>query len=178
MSDTPDKLEIPQPEVNEQEILMNANTVLPVKITQEDKEEFFKAFLSDQPYKETKYFAGGKGLVTFKTLSNEEVEDIYDLIREERDKGIISTDQQYIFALTAYRMGLAIDNINGVPWEPEITKETYKGEEDNELDTYVSAKAMKIKKWTVAKTSILGNLLKEFEDKVVQLVKEIQDENF
>ncbi len=146
------------------------------KITDEEKEQFFKSFLADKPYEAEDQLFGGKIKVAFRTLTVEEANDVLDQLRLDQKNDDIKNDTSYVMALTNYRLALSLRSFDGAEFEPEITKEKFKSEQDH--ITYVRARAANIQKWSVFKLSALAHAFQSFEMKIEELTKAIDDPGF
>ncbi len=151
-------------------------TIEKVKVTEEDKVDFFKSFLSDTPYVTTEKLFDGKFTLKFQALNVKQSVDVFDQLRKDQVNQDINSDANYMMALTNYRLGQAIIEINGEPFHPEITFEKYTPK--GAFDTYIKEKALDFQKWPVFKLSAVAEAFKAFENKVIYLTKEIQTESF
>lgn len=140
-----------------------------VKVTDEEKEDFFKAFLADKQFTVTETLFAGAVKVKFRSLTTQENMDIFDQLRKEQVEGTLTNDANYLTQLTAFRLALSLDELNDAPFAPGITKED---------KNYVAAKAAIVKDWGVFKLSAIADAFKSFEDKLLFLTKEVQTENF
>jgi hypothetical protein len=141
---------------------------LPV-VTEEEKIEFFKAFISDKPFTNTSLLFNKALSVVFKSLTTRENMVIYDQVRKEQLDGELTNDANYVTTLSIYRLASALQSLNDVPFDVPT------GES---LIDDIKAKAKIIKDWPVFKTAAIMEAFKVFEDKVVHLTREVQTENF
>lgn len=155
----------------------NIDVVVPfADVTEEDKIEFYKAFLSDEPFTlETKLF-GDKYTIKFKSLTIKESTDVFDQLKKDQVKGTITSDATYMMALTNYRLAQGIVSVNDAPFQADLTAAKYKPKDES--DSYVKEKAEVFRAWPVFKLSAVADAFKVFEDKLLFLTKEIQNENF
>lgn len=145
-------------------------------ITEDDKINFFKCFLSDTSYSEEMVLFDGQFKLKFKTMTTKETTDVFDQLRQSQINSELTNDPNYIVTLTNYRLGLSLEEIDGKPFAPEITADKYKPADEN--DSYVKAKASVFKTWPIFKLSAIADAFKKFEHKVVALTDAIQTENF
>lgn len=146
-----------------------------VNITEQEKLDFYKSFLSDEPFSSSELlFEQVKA--TFKTLTVQESTDVYDQLRRDQTADLITNDAVYALKLTSYRLALSLTTFNDKPFEEKITREAYKPKDAT--DSYVKAKANVIAGWASFKLSALVEVFKSFEDKVMELTKSISDETF
>jgi hypothetical protein len=148
----------------------------PVAVTEEEKIEFYKAFLSNKAYIGSESLFDKQFNIKFKSLTVRETMAVFDQLRKDQLSNYINTDSNYMMALTNYRLGIAIVEINDQEFQPEITKATYKPE--NTDDSYIKERAKIFDEWPAFKLGALAEAFRTFEDKVVYLTKEIHTENF
>lgn len=145
-------------------------------VTEEEKIEFFKAFLADKPFISEVSLFNNQLKVKFKSLSVAESLEVFEQIKKDQQDLIINTDATYMMALTNYRLSQAIVEINGEVFQSQVTRETYKP--DDTKVSYLTKRVEIIKSWPVFKLSALADAFKSFEDKLIYLTNEIQNENF
>jgi len=149
----------------------------PIKVTDEQKDTFFKAWLSDQPYTEVHQLFGGRFPIKFKSLNVTENSDVMRQISLDQQRNIAKNDDTYFLKIVQYRLGLSIDEINGVKFFPHITKESVK-EDSVEGITYVSERAKEFDKWPVFKLAGVQGAFRDFESRVLQLTTLLEDPDF
>jgi hypothetical protein len=149
------------------------NTEPQIKLSESDKETFFKCFLSETPYQEEYALFGGKFKVKFKTLSVEENEDVLKQIQLDNNKQVAESSESYFVSILLYRLGLSIVHINGEEFQPEVNKKDYQGE-----GTYVAAKADIFKAWPIFKLAGVQHTFRQFEQKVLALTNELENPSF
>lgn len=147
-----------------------------VHLTDEEKENFFKSFLSDTPYHGTENLFDGKFIVEFKALTVKESDDVFVQLKKDQLSNYITNDASYALAMTNYRLALSISKINDEEFQPEIKAGTYKPKDQD--DSYVKARAEKLRSWSVFKLSALAEAFKTFEDKIIALTRAIEDPGF
>lgn len=145
-------------------------------ISEEDKQNFFKAFLSDTPYSEEMALFDGQFKLKFRTMTTRETTAVYDQLRQSQSNLELTNDPNYIVTMTNFRLAISLIEIDGVPFNQDITLENYKPKD--EYDSYIKARAEKFKNWPIFKLSGVIEAFKAFEHKVVSLTDAIQTENF
>lgn len=145
-------------------------STLTPSFTEEEKTEFFKAFLGDKPFTGTQPIFGGKVNIGFRSLSTTETMEVYGLVRSHQIEGSVNNDTNYVTEIASMRLGLALTDIDGVPFLPELTKEAY--------PDYINRRADVVKGWPVFKSAGILEAFRKFEDKLIGLTAEIQTENF
>lgn len=137
-----------------------------VEISDKDKEEFFKAFLADGPYKETVTVFDGKLSLTFTTLTVEENNDIFNQIILDQEKGLAKNHDSYFIKMALYRLGVSLVEINHQVFAKGYTKIEC-GVHDGQ--SYVKGRSELFDKWPVYKLSVVMEAFKRFDTKVQQL---------
>lgn len=150
----------------------------PVKVSEKQKEEFFKAFLADRPYEEEFQLLGGNYRVRLKALSMKENNDLLAQIAYDRDKGRIEGVNDYYFARVAhYRLGLSLVTINDKPFGEDITAASSPSDKENGA-SYVSRRADLFVDWPMVKMAALQAALQEFDQRVLVLVDAVSNPDF
>ena len=151
-------------------ISLNQNNVK-VNITDKDKENFYKAFLSDSTFQDEFWLFDKKVKVTFKSISVDENNDVFKQIRLDEKNGLANNSEGYLLTIMIYRLGLSLESIEGFEFEfPEIKEE--------EGNTYVAQRSEIFKKWGNFKLSAFLKVFMEFESKLFQLEQAVLDPNF
>lgn len=155
-----------------------ATTLPPVEpkksvITEQEKEEFFKAFLADRPYQEKIPLFGGKTTLVVRTLTNKENNDILKQIAMDVEKNKGRNDDSYFMTIMTYRLALATVEVDGKPLPYSNEKEDF-----GAGISYVSINAKVFESWPIFKLSALQDAFRKFENKVLELTTEIQNPNF
>ncbi len=164
--------------VEEQTSQLNENNLEPkVELTEQDKINFFKSFLADEPFTDTLTSMGGALRLKFRSLTSTENMDIYAELKKAQNAGELTSDANYITQLTCSRLALTLDSINDTPFLPEITAAAYPLTKDGE-DSYVTRRTQVVKDWSVHKLTTIADSFKLFENKLMALIKEVQTENF
>jgi hypothetical protein len=145
------------------------------QITEEDKENFFKSVISDQPFYEKVSLFGGKMTITLKTMTVEENNDVIAQINKDKDTEVAENNDAYFITISTYRLGLCLAEIDGVKYQT-IDKSTFK--ETDKGVTYVRARAADMQKWPTFKLSAFLAAFNDFEEKVTNLTNEVKTENF
>ena len=148
-----------------------------VTVTNDEKERFFKCFLSDKPYTETVSLFGGKFVVVFRTMTIEENDDIFRQITIDQEKGLAANNDGYFIKITQYRLGVSIDSINGVPFLEDINSKLI---EFNKIEgtSYITERAKELSSWQTFKLAGVLTAFREFEAKVLHLTNFLNDPNF
>lgn len=134
-----------------------------VPVSEEDKIQFFKAMLSDQPFVGVHELLGGALTVEFRALSVADNMQIYDQLKKDQFNNVINNDSNYLTALTCYRLALSLQKING-----EAVFDVAE----------LTARAKIVEAWPVFKVSGVTEAFKSFEDKIVTLTNAVSDANF
>lgn len=148
-----------------------------IKITEEDKENFYKSFISDNPFVEDSKLFGDRLKVTFKTLSINEHSQVFQQIKLDKQNGQADLDDDYMIRISMYRLGLALLKINDEPFHPDIDDEKILLAEKKEL-TLVKARADLFQNWPTYKLHGVLEAFRHFENKVLKLSNEMSDPNF
>lgn len=146
------------------------------KFTDKEKQDFFKAFLTDKPFESEASLFNGQLKVVFKSLTVQESIDVFDQLKADQEGSILTNDATYSIKLTNYRLAASLVSINDVPFFPAVTKAKQKAKDASE--SYIKAKAASLDGWPVFKLAAFAEAFKEFEDKVVALTGEVSDPNF
>ena len=143
------------------------------EVTEEEKEAYFKAFLSDAPYTQSFPLFEGKSSVTFKTLNLEENNAIFQQIRDDQTAGVARNDDGYFIQVASYRMVASLIKLDDKDFCPNLTiGGTY------EKGSYITARLKEISKWNVFKLGAITNSFGKFEDKVRVLTEKALNANF
>lgn len=145
-----------------------------VQITDIDREKFFKAFISDQPFCEEYSLFEKKVTVKFKTLTVSENNDVFRQISLDNVAGIAKNEQSYMVVITLYRLAQSLQEINGEKFS-DTTKETFIEQENL---TYVKAKADTLLNWPAFKLTAFLEAYRMFEEKVERLTAAVQEPSF
>ncbi len=145
--------------------------------TAEEKERFFKAVLSDTPYEENVPMFDGQMTITLRSMTVGQNGDIVRQISNDRDEGTAANDDAYFVTISAYRLALCLQSIDGIEFSP-VKKETFKAPEGDTVTTYVKARAEKLKEWPTFKLAAFLDAFNAFEGKIVKLTNAVQTQNF
>lgn len=157
---------------------LNENNIEPkVELTEQDKINFFKSFLADEPFTDTLTSFGGVLKLKFRSLTSNENMDIYSELKKLQNAGELTTDANYITQLTCSRLALTLSAINDEPFCPDITAAVYPATKDSE-ENYITKRTAIVKNWSVHKLTTIADSFKLFENKLMALIKEVQTENF
>jgi len=144
------------------------------KLTKQECEDFFKMFISDQPYEDTITTFGGRLKLRFRSLSVAENALILQQQRFDGDNGIMRTDDAYVLRVIQYRIASSLVSINDVPFYPSKSKT----ENKDEKNTYLIQCLAEMGNWPIFKLSNITDAYNRFEQKVVALTEESFKENF
>lgn len=144
------------------------------KLTEDEKEAFFKAFLSDQPYEDTVTVFSGKLVLKFHSLSVAQNNDVLTQQRYDKEAGMVNTDDAYVLQVIQYRLAAALVSINGEPFCPDINEKT----ELPSNTTYLAKRVEAMQQWQTFKLSNITEAFNRFEIKVIALTQESFKENF
>jgi hypothetical protein len=161
VAETPAVVEPPKPE--------------PPKITDADKEAFFKCFLSDSPFFYDQSLLDGKLVVKFKTLTVEESDDVFRQINLDIKADKAPKDDSYLQTIVQYRLGLSVAEINRQPFAPDFQKDKVAVEGNV---TYVSQRAALLKQWPVPKLVAVIDAFNDFEKKTTYLIDQALNADF
>jgi hypothetical protein len=153
-----------------------SDDIKPTNVTEEEKIEFYKAFLSDKPFYYTDKLFNDQFKITYRTLTAKETNDIFNQLRKDQMAERLTNDAAYSLALTSFRLAVSITSINDVDFQPEITSAAYKPKDND--DSYIKARAKVLEDWSIFKLSAIADSFKIFEDKVITLVKEMSNPSF
>lgn len=147
------------------------------KLTDAEKETFFKAFLADLPYEAEETLFGGKVVVKFKTLSVAENNVVMQQLQFDRDNGTAKNTDAYLIQVIQYRLAASMTVFDKKPFAPEITEETTPTDA-KAGQTYLIKRLEIMKSWPTFKISSLTDAFNRFEKKVRALTEESFKENF
>lgn len=164
--------EVKQEQTTDKEL---EQVVAQIKVTDKEKEEFFKAMLADKPFTQTIKLLDGKLSAKFKTLTITEQGDIHRQIALDQDLGIAKNDNQYFTKISQYRLGLSLLELNGVAFGTDVTPETIPA---NDKTTYVAERAKLFDSWQVPKLAGVLGAFREFDNKVLHMTNMMEDPNF
>jgi hypothetical protein len=153
----------------------SAEAVKTPELTDEDKEKFLKAVLTDQPFQETVNLFDGQLKVTFKTMSVEENNDIVNQIAKDKEHGIAENTDAYFITISTYRLALCLLSIDDKDYS-DIVKSSFKSEDA--AITYIRSRSLKVREWPTFKLSAFLDAFNKFEAKVVKLTNAVQQQNF
>ena len=146
-------------------------------ITDDDRENFFKAFISDIPYVETLKLFDGKLKISFRTLNIDENDEVFRQINYDQAKGIAASDDSYYVKIVEYRLAGSITQINGEDFCKDITPETHPHDAEKGT-TYILDRVKEIQKWNTFKLGAITEAFNFFEAKVLALTEDSVKGNF
>lgn len=156
-------------------IEMSSSSLVKFDVSEEDKENFLKSVLADKPYEETYDLFDGRMLLRFRNMTVQENTDVVNQVVIDKEKGIASDTDAYFITIATYRLGVSLMSIDGETYS-DITKSNFSPSQ--EAQTYVQARAEKMKSWSTTKLAIFLEAFKKFESKVIKLSSEVMTPNF
>ena len=149
-----------------------------VEITDKHKEEFFKAFLSDQPYQEEFTMMNGGYRIVLKTLTMAENRDLLRQISYDKEQGRVGDSNEIYFSrVSHYRLALSLVSINDKPFAEDITQQS-NPTDAKKGDTYLAAKADRFITWPMIKLGAIQGKLVEFDQRVMGLMDAVSKPDF
>ena len=161
--------------IEQSAIVTPDDTVTKLPLTDKDKENFWKAVITNEKFIDTVELFDGKHKLTFSGITVEENEDVLKQFKLDEKNGLSSSDNAYFVQLVSYRLGVSLFKIDGADYLPEVSKARFV---PTDTTTYVAARSEPFKKWNAFKLSAYINVFNQFEDKITRLGKEIQTQNF
>jgi hypothetical protein len=168
---------LPAIELEEKVQVIEKPKEITFKLTEQEQENFFKSFLSDEPYTETLPLFKGKATATFKTLSLDENDIIFRQIEYDQARGIAKSDDSYLVKVIQYRLAGCLVSIDKDPFCKDITMESHPSDKDKGT-TYLTERLKVMQKWPTFKLGAITEAFNTFEAKVRQLTKESFAEPF
>ena len=144
-------------------------------LTDSEKEAFFKAFLSDQPYEDEITVFHDKLKLRFRTLNLAENDVILTQQRYDLEAGAVRTDDSYVIRVIEYRLAASLVSINGEPFCPDIPVSTIPSANKS---TYLVDRVKTMAKWNTFKLSNITDAFNKFEFRVMALTEESFKESF
>jgi len=154
---------------------LQPNVKAKIVLTEDDKINFFKAFLADKSYTETIDLFGGKFSLKLSTITVQQNNDVLRQISLDQEKGIAKSEDAYFIKVTLYRFVQCLLEVNTVPFCPDITNEKNPIKDG---DSYISLKAKTVEGWPLYKLGVALEAFKEFEQKVSELAKTSLSKDF
>jgi len=148
-----------------------------IKVTDAEKEKFFKSFLSDKPYEEDVQLFGGKVVATIRTFSVAEQQDIIGQIQMDQDSGIAESNDSYLTTILSYRLGVGLVAINGEPFAVDLTPDKVPKNKEKAY-SYIRARYELFKKWPLYKLTSYVDSYGAFENKVQALTRQMTSPDF
>ena len=144
-------------------------------VTEEDKERFFKSFLSDTPFEDTLSRLDGRLKITLRTLTVDENYDVFRQIDLDRETKRAKNEDSYLMVVVQYRLALSLVAVNGAAFCPGVTK---LDSETKDGRSYVQQRIAGIQGWPVHKLAAFVDTFNSFEAKVQKLTMEIENPDF
>ena len=146
------------------------------KLTEAEKEAFFKCFLADKPYEAEETLFGGKLRVKFASLSVEQNNAIMRQMELDRRHKRAQDTDAYLIRVIQYRLAASLAELDGKPFAPGLIVNNPDNEEKGE--TYLAERVELMRTWPVFKVSSLTDAFNRFEKKLLALTQESFQENF
>jgi hypothetical protein len=147
------------------------------KLTQEDRENFFKAFLADKPYVNEETLFEGKLQLKFASLSIRENNAVLNQMQFDRDRDIAQNNDAYLIRVIQYRLAASLIELDKKPFAEGISEEKYPTS-SKDGTTYISERLKLMENWPVYKISSITDAFNRFEKKLRALTEESFKENF
>ncbi len=165
------------PVINPPEVVSDPLKDIKAKLTDKEKESFFKAFLSDQPYTAEETLFNGKIHVKFESLSIKANNTIMTQIQFDRDHGEAKNTDAYVMRVIQYRVAASLIELDHKPFAKDITEETIPTDTAKGT-TYLIGRLALMSNWPVFKLGALTDAFNKFERKLRALTEESFKENF
>lgn len=147
------------------------------KLTETEKEEFFKAFLADKPYIGSEALFKGKIPIKFSSLTIKQNNAILLQMQFDREIGEAKSNDKYLIRVIQYRIAASLLEFNGNPFAPDITEYSTPSNH-TEHTTYLLKRLELMEQWGVYKISSLTEAFNRFERKLRALTEESFAESF
>jgi hypothetical protein len=155
-----------------------------IEVTEQEKEEFFKSFLSDTPFKKEIPLFGGKAVALFSVMTVKQNDDVFIQIGVDRANGFDVARDNYLNQVGLYRLAASlvwIKDEQGVyiysaeAVSPEVDEKTTR---ETTKDTYLGVRVKHFDTWSYAKAAVIMEAFRSFEGKVLTLVSEVNNADF
>lgn len=144
-------------------------------LTEADKEQFFKCFLSNTPFEEEVKIFNNKVVIKFRSLNVAENSDVQEQLRLDIEAASTMNRDVYDSRTTIYRMSLALQSVDSVP-VVKIAKDAFKSEDKNV--TYIKELSKVFDTWPTFKLASFIKAFLTFEYKLIELERAVTDINF
>jgi hypothetical protein len=150
-----------------------------VVITDSQKEDFYRAFLADVPYQEDFELFGGRFKVRFRAMTLRENTDLMRQVAYDKQKDRVNNDpgDYYYSRVNHYRLGLALQTVNGDLFAPGLTLEASPDDPVAGL-TYVARRADMLLAWPMPKVAAVQAALAEFDDRLLAMIDAVGKPDF
>ena len=145
------------------------------KLTSEEKERFFKAFLADKAFIDEQTLFNGKLKVKFTSLNIKQNNSIMLQMQTDREKGIAQNNDAYLIKVIQYRLAASILELDNKPFAENITEESHPFKDGS---TYIAERLKLMETWPLYKISSLTDAFNKFERKLRALTEESFNEDF
>lgn len=147
------------------------------KLSDVEKENFFKSFLSDKPYVADENLFKGKIPVKFSTLTVRENNVILLQMQFDRESGVAKNNDKYLIQVIQYRIAASLLELDHKPFAKDVTENTFPSDPAAHT-TYILKRLELMDSWGVFKISALTEAFNRFEKKVRALTEESFTESF
>jgi hypothetical protein len=147
------------------------------KVTLQEKENFFKAFLADKPFISEEFLFDKKLQVKFSTLSIKENNTVMLQMQFDREQNIAKVDDKYLMQVMQYRLAASLVELDHKPFAQDITESTFPSNKV-EGTTYLMKRLELMNTWPLFKIASLSEAFARFEKKIKELTEESFKENF
>jgi hypothetical protein len=151
-----------------------------IVLSDQDKEKFYKSFLSDSLFEDEFSLFDNKVKVVFRSITVGENNDILMQVNKDALAGIASPSESYLTTILIYRFALSLVSITGIEFDNpnSITKDNYIAQKETPHKTYIAAKTDSFKDWNSFKLSAFLRTFLQFEKKLFLLEEAVNDQNF
>jgi hypothetical protein len=147
------------------------------KLTEVEKENFFKAFLADKPYVAEETLFNGKVQLKFSSLSVKQNNTIMLQMQYDREQNIAQNTDAYLIRVIQYRIAASLVEIDHNAFAPELTEANIPNNQ-KEGSTYLLKRLEIMANWPLYKVSSLTDAFNRFEKKLRALTEESFKTNF
>jgi hypothetical protein len=141
------------------------------KLTPEEKENFFKAFVTDKPYIAEETLFDGKLVLKFTTLSIKQNNTIMLQMQFDKEKERNKWDDAYLMQIIQYRLAASLLEMDHKPFAKGIDENQFPTNE-TEGTTFLLKRLELFKEWPVFKISAITDAFNRFERKARALTEE------
>ena len=147
------------------------------KLTDKEKENFFKSFLADKPYVAEETIFNGKIALKFASLSIKQNNTIMLQMKFDRETNLDRDMNSYIIIVVQYRIAASLLEVDHKPFCADITEDSCPAVPE-EYKTYLTSRLAVMQEWPVYKVSSITEAFNRFEKKLRALTEESFTESF